>query len=90
MQLQHIIKDKFKAALEQCEAEVPASLDSEMVLLGSGLDSLGFAILVTTLEDELGYDPFTLMEHAFYPRNYGEFVGIYEKYASYAKDGITA
>jgi acyl carrier protein len=90
MQLQDIINDKFKAALEQSDAEVPVALDSEMVLLGSGLDSLGFAILVTTLEDELGYDPFTLMEDAFYPRTYGEFVGIYEKYASHAKDGIIA
>lgn len=89
MQIHHIINDKFKTALEQSDAEVPTSLDSEMVLLGSGLDSLGFAILVTTLEDELGYDPFTLMEDAFYPRTYGEFVGIYEQYASHAKDGIT-
>jgi hypothetical protein len=90
MKLQYIINDKFKAALEQCDAAVPESLDSEMILLGSGLDSLGFAILVTTLEDELGYDPFTLMEDAFYPRTYGEFVGIYEKYAFHAKADITA
>lgn len=61
------------------------SVSDEQVLLESGLDSLGFAILVTQLEDELGYDPFVLMENAVYPRTLGEFIAIYEKYADHAK-----
>ena len=32
-----------------------------------GLDSLGFAVLVARLEDELGVDPFTAAEEAFFP-----------------------
>lgn len=52
----------------------------ETVLLDSGLDSLGFAVLVTRLEEDLGYDPFTIMEDPVYPQTLGEFVAIYERY----------
>ena len=54
-------------------------LSEDVVLLESGLDSLGFAILVTTLDESLGYDPFTMMDEPFYPSTFGEFVEIYEK-----------
>ena len=45
----------------------------------SGLDSLGFAILVATLEEKLEFDPFTMMDEPLYPSTFGEFVSIYEK-----------
>lgn len=51
------------------------------VLLESGLDSLGFAILVARLEEELGYDPFVMMDVPVYPRTLGEFVEIYQRFA---------
>ena len=57
-----------------------APLLDETVLLESGLDSLGFAVLVTRLEEDLGYDPFTLMEEPVSPRTLGDFVAIYERY----------
>jgi len=53
------------------------ALSDDTVLLDTGLDSLGFAILVTRLEDDLGYDPFSLSENAYYPRTFGEFVKFY-------------
>ncbi|MEM6579929.1 MAG: phosphopantetheine-binding protein [Pseudomonadota bacterium] len=53
-------------------------LDDETVLLESGLDSLGFAILVARLEEECGRDPFSEMEEVVYPRTLGEFISIYE------------
>lgn len=56
-------------------------IDNDTVLLESGLDSLGFAILVARLEEELGYDPFTMMNEPSYPHTFGEFVDIYERYA---------
>jgi acyl carrier protein len=59
--------------------EAPA-LAHDTVLLDTGLDSLGFAIFVSQLEEELGYDPFTLSTDAFYPQTFGEFVAFYEKY----------
>ena len=34
--------------------------------------------LVRELEEELGFDPFTLSTEAFYPRTFGEFVRFYE------------
>ena len=55
-------------------------LTEATVLLDSGLDSLGFAIFVSQLEEALGYDPFTLSDDAFYPQTFGEFVAFYEKY----------
>ncbi len=65
----------------QVQKPVPEVFPDNLVLLQSGLDSLGFAILVTQLEQELGFDPFTLMEEAVYPTTFGEFVSIYERFA---------
>lgn len=65
--------------LEEDGKPVPELTDSA-VLLESGLDSLGFAVLVTRLEESLGYDPFTIMEEAIYPRTLAEFVAIYVRY----------
>lgn len=56
-------------------------LKEDTVLLESGLDSLGFAILVARLEDDLGYDPFVMMDKPIYPRTLGEFVEIYQRFA---------
>jgi len=74
------IKKVYIEVLEQIGAEllVPVLTD-EVVLLESGLDSLGFAILVATLEEELEFDPFTMMDEPVYPTTFGEFVAIYEK-----------
>lgn len=49
-------------------------------LLQSGLDSMGFAVLVAQLDEELGYDPFVMMEDPYYPTKYGELLDIYFKY----------
>lgn len=56
-------------------------LVDETILLESGLDSLGFAILVARLEEELGYDPFVMMDVPVYPRTLSEFVEIYQRFA---------
>lgn len=68
-------------AAETTGAELQPTIDKNTVLLESGLDSLGFAILVARLEEELGYDPFSLMDEPVYPRTFGEFVAIYERFA---------
>lgn len=56
-------------------------LRDDTVLLDSGLDSLCFAILVTRLEDTLGYDPFTLSDDVYFPVTLGDFIGFYESAA---------
>ena len=56
----------------------PRPLTDDLVLLDSGLDSLGLAILVTRLEDTLGYDPFNDSDVTAPPVTLGEFIQLYE------------
>jgi acyl carrier protein len=53
-------------------------LDDDLSLQETGFDSLGFAILVARLEDELGIDPFTISDEATFPLTIGDFVRAYE------------
>ena len=69
------------AQIEQVAAEQKktlAPLVDDMPLLDSGLDSLCFAILVTTLEDLIGVDPFTTSEDGAFPNTLGEFIAFYD------------
>ena len=61
----------------QNKGESAPEIKNETVLLDSGLDSLGHAILITRLEEVLGYDPFTISTEAYYPRTFGELVDFY-------------
>ena len=80
MTMKETIRKTYLEVLEQTGNELLApELTDEVVLLESGLDSLGFAILVATLDEALGFDPFTMMDEPFYPSTFGEFVEIYEK-----------
>ena len=63
---------------EQCEGKIPPDLKKDSILLETGLDSLGFAILVVRLEEALGFDPFVLSSEAYYPRTFGDFVKFYQ------------
>ena len=58
--------------------KILAPLRDDLVLLDSGLNSLGFAVLVARLEDKLGIDPFTASEDALFPVTFGDFVKVYE------------
>ena len=55
-----------------------AKLSDDTALMDSGLDSLGFAIVVARLEDKLGVDPFTTSDDARLPVTVGDFVKAYE------------
>jgi acyl carrier protein len=66
-------------AAEHGGASAPP-LERDTVLLDSGLDSMGFAIFVSNLEEAVGFDPFSLAQDAFYPRTFGEFVDFYDRY----------
>lgn len=78
--MKEIIRETYMEVLDQTGAEllVP-ELNDDVVLLESGLDSLGFAILVATLEEKLEFDPFTMMNEPIYPTTFGEFVRVYER-----------
>lgn len=75
-EIRRVFADVWKT---ENNSEAP-ELASDTVLLETGLDSLGFAIFVSQLEEELGYDPFTLADDAYYPQTFAEFVAFYEKY----------
>ena len=81
-----ILSEIEKVAAEQNKTLHP--LTDELVLLDSGLDSLCFAILVTRLEDELGFDPFTASEDTYFPVTLGDFIGFYEDAAK--QGGVSA
>ena len=76
--LKPVISAKF-FEVAAAQEKTLAPLHDDLILLESGLDSLCFAIIVATLEDELGYDPFTEAEDVFFPVTFGVFVKFYER-----------
>ena len=75
------IIDVFHQVMDDNSLELKVDeLSDETVLLESGLDSLGFAILVAQLEIELDLDPFLLMDEPVYPTTFGEFVAVYDQH----------
>jgi hypothetical protein len=77
--LRETILAKFREVAAAQAKPLAAALTDDLVLLESGLDSLCFAIVVATLEDELGYDPFTEAEDVYFPVTLGDFVRFYER-----------
>ena len=74
------IRGTLLEILEEDGIDAP-DLTDDTVLLDTGLDSLGLAVLVTRLETTLGYDPFSIMTEAVYPRTLADFEAIYAAYA---------
>ena len=80
--MKYLIISKINEVLEQTDrSEQYEDIEDNAILLQIGLDSLGFAILVALLEEELDLDPFQLMDEPVYPTTFGEFLSIYEKYS---------
>ena len=77
MTVRSAILEKFQDVATRLDKRL-APLADETVLLDSGLDSLCFAIIVATLEDELGVDPFTTAEDVYFPVTFGDFVAFYD------------
>ena len=72
---QTILAEMTEVAALQKKSLAP--LDDGLPLLESGLDSLGFAILVARLEDKLGADPFASGEA--FPSTLGELIAFYDR-----------
>lgn len=68
------------AELSDCTLVEP--IEPDTLLLECGLDSLGYAMLVAQLEENLGFDPFTELAIDTYPSNFAEFLGIYQQCAN--------
>ena len=74
------VRSSITAVFEQVAREQQrtlAPLSDGLKLLQSGLDSLSFALIVTRLEDALGYDPFETADR--FPVTFGDFVSLYER-----------
>lgn len=84
MDIQAIILRELATVFEEDDHEFP-EIDDDTLLLETEMDSLGFAVLVTRLEERLGYDPFSLMDEPLYPATFKEFVDVYEQFSSLAK-----
>lgn len=65
-----------------------APLTDNLALLNSGLDSLGFAILVNRLESVLGVDPFSADDFRNFPFTLGAFIQCYEEAAALSGDSL--
>jgi hypothetical protein len=59
-----------------------APLDDSLPLLKSGLDSLSIAIIVASLDDELGLDPLSANDDVEFPVTLGAFIQLYENAAA--------
>ena len=71
-----IMEQMAQVATEQGRTLAP--LRDDLALLDSGLDSLGIAVLVARLEDQLGTDPFSDSQDVQFPVTVGDFVKAYE------------
>lgn len=78
MTLRQTIIDTLKDVAASIDTTLVDPLTDETVLLQSGLDSLGFAILVAQLEENIGFDPFAMTDEPIYPRTLGEFIAFYD------------
>ena len=77
MSLRSTILSQFETVAKERELKLPP-LNDDLVLLESGLDSLSFAIIVARLEDQLGFDPFSIDENLKIPITLIDFIRIYE------------
>jgi acyl carrier protein len=80
--MKDIILNELRQAAEEMGNRVSPSLSLETKVFESGLDSIGFAILVAKLEDRFGFDPFAAMQEAYYPETIGQFISVYENHAA--------
>lgn len=79
-EVREVILETINRIADESDLALSSSLKDDSILLESGLDSLGFAILVAELEASLGFDPFVIMEEPVYPNTLGEFIKIYERF----------
>ncbi|MEP2654092.1 MAG: acyl carrier protein [Paraglaciecola sp.] len=79
MNIEQVVRDAMIAVAEISDCKLVTPIEAQTVLLESGLDSLGYAMLVGQLEEELGLDPFTEMAITIYPSTFAEFVAIYQQ-----------
>ena len=82
LNLEQQIKDAMQQVAELSDCQLVESINPDTLLLECGLDSLGYAMLVAQLEENLGYDPFTELALDTYPSTFAEFLAMYQQCAT--------
>ncbi len=57
-----------------------APLTDELKLTECGLDSLGFVLVVATLEQSVNFDPFQSEDEIDFPLTLRDFIALYERH----------
>lgn len=83
-QLRLRILTTFQEVADQNKLTLATPVTDQSALLQTGLDSIAFATVITLLELSLGYDPFLLMEEAYYPTTFGEFLQVYDRFKAHS------
>ena len=76
------IRDQILSAFRQvadAQGRILTPLSDDLKLTGCGLDSLGFAIVITSLEESLNVDPFNSPERPGFPVTLSDFIKLYER-----------
>jgi acyl carrier protein len=82
LKLEQQIRHAMQQVAELSDCQLVEPVKSDTLLLECGLDSLGYAMLVAQLEEDLGFDPFTELEIDTYPSTFSEFLAIYQQCAN--------
>jgi acyl carrier protein len=82
LNLEQQIRDAMQQVAELSDCQLVESINPDTLLLECGLDSLGYAMLVAQLEEDLGYDPFTELALDTYPSTFAEFLAMYQQCAN--------
>lgn len=82
MNIASIIHEELRNVAQDTGLALVSGLNDNTPVFESGLDSLGFAILVAKLEERLGFDPFAAMATPVYPTTIGEFIQVYEAHGT--------
>lgn len=77
MSIRSTIIEQIHRVAQQQDRDL-GPLRDDLPLLETGLDSLCFAILVASLDDELGLDPLSDEANTSFPVTLGDFFAIYE------------
>jgi hypothetical protein len=77
LSIRSAVISQIQQLAEENDKNLPPLTD-DLVMLDSGLDSLGLAILVARLDETLGLDPFTESDDVSYPVTLGDFIRFYE------------
>ncbi|MCL4408943.1 MAG: acyl carrier protein [Gammaproteobacteria bacterium] len=78
-QVEQLIRDVMDEVAAETGREELGVIEGNTILSDSGLDSLGFAILVARLEQKTGYDPFSRLPAEQFPHTFSELVAVYQR-----------